>query len=356
MKHVSFVATILIAFLIFAVAGGTLLNVVMLNENKGPTYSSIDISQILSSSSLDIDLNNPNPNGGQNNVTNVTDSYNILLVVPDVASGCTDTIIVVNFCPDDSRVSTLSIPRDTCVVDPRGNLEKINSIYAAYGIEELCSSIKQLTAIDINYYFVLTIETVRSIIDYLDGVYYNLPVDLYYQDPTQNLYINLKAGFQLFDGAKAEQLLRFRGYNDWYHPTQEQLEYYSGSDMNRIRTQIDFMKQTFVQKFTLKYLSNINSILSVFMENTDANISADMIMSILSDTIQAYDGSLDFSNNMFSFYLGGDTEYRYSSVYDKEIYFWIPNDTICGNDGKVYTSDKIVMLLFLNDKESVSNK
>ena len=351
MKHISFILTIVISFIIFAFAGGVLLDVAIENETKGPIYTSVDISNILSSSSLDIDLEN-RPN--KEPITNITNSYNILLLVPDVASGCTDTIIIVNFCPEDGRISTLSIPRDTCVLMPNGSFDKINSIYAVYGIDKLCSTIKQLTAIDINYYFVLDIETVRAVIDYLDGVYYNLPVDLYYQDPTQNLYIDLKAGFQLFDGHKAEQLLRFRGYNNWYPATQEQLDYYGGSDMNRIRTQISFMKETFVQKFTLKYLTNINSILTVFMENTDTNISTDMIMSILTDTIENYNGSVDFASNMFSFYLGGETDYKYSSNYNKDIYFWVPNDTICTSDNKVYSIVDVVMLLFLNDKESVS--
>lgn len=353
MKHLGFITTIIISFIIFAVAGGVLLNVAFSNENKSPTYSSVDISHILSNSSLDLNLDN-RPNNTP--VTNITNSYNILLLVPDVASGCTDTIIILNFCPEEGRISTLSIPRDTCVMMPNGSWDKINSVYARYGIDKLCSTIKQVTAIDINYYFVLDIATVRAVIDYLDGVYYNLPVDLYYVDQAQDLYIDLKAGFQLFDGYKAEQLLRFRGYNDWYHPTAEQLSYYGGSDMNRIRTQISFMKETFIQKFTLKYLTNINSILTVFMENTDTNISTDMIMSILADTIDSYDGSIDFANNMFSFYLGGETEYRYSDNYEKDIYFWIPNDTICSSEDKVYSIDNIVMLLFLNDKESISAK
>lgn len=358
MKHLGFITTILTCFVIFAVAGCILLNAIVLN-NTGPTYSSIDISQILSDSAINKDnFGSPiSPDtDGSKPVANVTDSYNVLLLVPDVASGCTDTILIVNYYPEECRISTLSIPRDTCVVTPDGGFDKINLIYAIYGIETLCETIKQLTAIDINYYFVLNIETVRDVIDYLGGVYYNLPVDIYYEDPGQNLYINVKAGYQLYDGAMAEQLLRFREYNEWYKPTPKQLEYYSGSDMNRIRTQIDFVKAMVSQKFTLKHLSNLNSILSIFMEDTDTNITTDTMMSILSNTILAYDSATSITENMFSFYLGGETNYRYSSVYDKEIYFWIPDETICSNDGNVYTIEQVIMLLFLNDKEGISTK
>lgn len=359
MKHLGFISTILTCFVIFAVAGCMLLNAIVLNDNTGPTYSSIDISQILSDSAINKD-NVGSPVGPNTNVStpvaNITDSYNVLLLVPDASSGCTDTIIVVNFYPEECRISTLSIPRDTCVVTPDGGLDKINLIYAVYGIEALCDSIKQLTAIDINYYFVLNIETVRDVIDYLGGVYYNLPVDIYYIDYGQKFYVDIKAGYQLYNGAMAEQLLRFRKYNDWYNATAEQLEYYGGSDMNRMRTQIDFIKAAISQKFTLKYLTNINSILSILMERTDTNINTDTMMSILSDTILAIDKFKSISDNMFSFYLGGDEDYRYSNVYHKDIYFWIPDDTFCSSDGKVYTSDQITMLLFLNDKEAVSTK
>lgn len=363
MKHLGFISIILTCFIFFAVAGGILLNAILVDDNTGPTYSSIDISNILSDSAINhVDPQNPhNPNTGEQMpvpavVTNVTDSYNVLLLVPDVASGCTDTILIVNFYPEDCRISTLSIPRDTCVITPDGDYEKINSIYAVYGVETLCDTIKQLTAIDINYYFIMNIETVRTVVDYLGGVYYNLPVDIYYRDPSQNLYIDIKAGNQLYNGAMAEQLLRFREYNDWYHPTQAQLEYYGGSDMNRIRTQIDFVKAMVSQKFTLKYLTNLNSILSIFMEKTKTNINMDTMMSILSDTILAIDKVSSVTDRMFSFYLGGEVDYRYSNIYGKKLYFWIPNETICSNEGPVYSIDQVVMLLFLNDKDGVSSK
>ena len=49
--------------------------------------------------------------------------------------------------------------------------------------------------------------------DAIGGVDMYVPQDMYYTDPGQNLYINLREGYQHLDGAKAEQFVRYRsGY------------------------------------------------------------------------------------------------------------------------------------------------
>lgn len=351
MKYLKFTITIVVSFLMFAVAGGFLLNAVMYNKTASASLSNVEILQLLENTS-DAPLS---PDDTQNpNQSFVTDSYNILLLVPDVASGCTDTIMIVNYDPTVCRVSILSIPRDTCVKGPDGSWEKINSLYALYGIRTLCNAIKDVSGVDINYYFLLKIETVKEIIDYVGGVYYDLPVDLYYSDPEQDLLINLQAGYQLFNGDKAEQLLRFREYNTWYRPSKAQLAYYSGSDMNRIRTQIAFVKETIDQKFNLRYMAEANSLISILMNGSDTNISADMLTSILATTVNSFDDSFSIENNVFSFYLGGREDYRYSSKYGMDLYYWITDGTMCmsGTD-KVYSNEKIVNLLFSNNKSGI---
>ena len=58
-----------------------------------------------------------------------------------------------------------------------------------------------------------------------------------YDDPTQDLHIDLKAGVQMIDGEKAEQLLRFRKNNDGTsYPTE-----YGDNDTGRMRTQREFI-------------------------------------------------------------------------------------------------------------------
>ena len=46
----------------------------------------------------------------------------------------------------------------------------------------------------------------------IGGVEVDVPQNMNYEDPYQDLYIHLKKGVQLLDGKKAEQLVRFRKY------------------------------------------------------------------------------------------------------------------------------------------------
>ena len=63
--------------------------------------------------------------------------------------------------------------------------------------------------IPVNYYARINLEGFRNIIDILGGVEFNVPFDMLYDDPAQNLHISLEKGLQILDGVKAEQLVRF---------------------------------------------------------------------------------------------------------------------------------------------------
>ena len=72
-----------------------------------------------------------------------------------------------------------------------------------------------------------------QIVDAMGGVWFDVPRDMYYSDPLQNLYINQKAGYRLLTGDDAMQVLRFRdGANG-----------YKDGDLGRIKTQQAFLKE-----------------------------------------------------------------------------------------------------------------
>lgn len=73
-----------------------------------------------------------------------------------------------------------------------------------------------------------------------------------YDDPTQDLHIHLKAGYQLLDGNKAEQVLRFRHNNDGTsYPSS-----YGDNDIGRMRTQREFLKILMKQVANKKLITN----------------------------------------------------------------------------------------------------
>lgn len=223
-------------------------------------------------------LDTINP-GASSSVSNIfkplaigKDPINVLLLVGDQSSGCTDTMMIVNYNPVTSNVSIMSIPRDTKIYKSNTKTAKINSLYASKnGVEHLVTTLDDLMGIKINYYCHFNIETVKEIIDSLGGVDYYVPADMYYYDPTQNLKIDLKKGQQHLDGDKCEQLLRFRkpaaGHNN-----KELKEYYDGSDLNRIKTQQNFIKELLRQKLTLYYVPKINDIVQVVYKNLETNM------------------------------------------------------------------------------------
>ena len=260
-------------------------------------------------------------------------SYNFLLLVADWSSGCTDSIIVVNVNQDSGRITTLSIPRDCYVKLPNGQNGKINEIYCKYGISKLCDYIKGFTGIDINYYAVITGETVGNLIDAVGGIEYNVPVDI----PS----IGLSKGMQHLDGKKAVNLLRFRNfYYSTDKVTDEQLAWYDGRDINRVKTAIGIIQAFAEQKFTLEYILNINSYINIVLDNANTNIKTETLLSMINIMWDHYD-KITKDSNFNSYYLGG--QYSSGKYYNQygSMWVWEVNDCMVNynNNKAYYTSD-----------------
>jgi len=200
------------------------------------------------------------------------DPVNFLVLVGDKAEANTDTMLLVNFNPSTDKLSILSIPRDTKVNVPGLKIPKVNSLYARKDGERLLvETVSSLLDVNIKYYVYFNISTFRKIIDLLGGVEINVPVNMDYDDPTQNLHIHLKKGKQRLDGKKAEQFLRFRHPNANGY-TKEMKKYYDGSDIKRIEAQQYFLKELIRQKANILYLPKLNDIINVVYDNLETNI------------------------------------------------------------------------------------
>ncbi len=200
-----------------------------------------------------------------------TDPVNILLMVGDKSDYNTDTMMLINFAPKENRACMISIQRDTKVLI-NGSTRKINSAFAIGGPQLTTDTISTLLGVNINYFVHIKISTFGKVIDMLGGVYYKIPVNLDYEDPSQGLIIHLKKGYQLLDGDKAEQFLRFRHPQHSWSYSQKFLQYYDGSDTKRTEHQLDFVKQLIKQKANLGYLGQFKNILNTVFEETDTNI------------------------------------------------------------------------------------
>ncbi len=125
-------------------------------------------------------------------------------VSTDLNSNLTDTIMLCGYNPKTNQAMMLSIPRDTFIGTnknrARGN-DKINSLYAK-GVDKTVEAVEELTGIDIDYYAVINNDLLIQMVDVIGGVDFEVPIDMDYDDPTQDLHIHLKKGMQRIDGEK----------------------------------------------------------------------------------------------------------------------------------------------------------
>ena len=206
-------------------------------------------------------------------------------VSTDISTQFTDTLMFCQYNPSTQKASILSIPRDTFVGSSPNSAkaaDKINAIYSRKGISTLEEKVSNVVGEQVDYYVVVKTNALIEMVDVLGGVWFEVPIDMVYDDPTQDLHINLKAGYQKLDGDKAEQLLRFRHSNpDSNGKTTTYPAEYGTDDYGRMRTQREFMKATLKQAMSIKNIFKIKKIINCIMSNVETNMGEDIIKSYL---------------------------------------------------------------------------
>ena len=206
-------------------------------------------------------------------------------VSTDISTQFTDTLMFCQYNPSTQKASILSIPRDTFVGSSPNSAkaaDKINAIYSRKGISTLEEKVSNVVGEQVDYYVVVKTNALIEMVDVLGGVWFEVPIDMVYDDPTQDLHINLKAGYQKLDGDKAEQLLRFRHSNpDSNGKTTTYPAEYGTDDYGRMRTQREFMKAILKQAMSIKSIFKIKKIINCIMSNVETNMGEDIIKSYL---------------------------------------------------------------------------
>ncbi len=122
-----------------------------------------------------------------------------------------DTMILVNIDPRDRSINAISIPRDSKVYISGGHgVQKINAAHALGGIELTKSTIEETLGIKIDNYVLVNNAAVRKLVDAIGGVPLYIEKDMYYNDNTAGLHINLPKGIHVLNGNEVEGYLRYR--------------------------------------------------------------------------------------------------------------------------------------------------
>lgn len=224
----------------------------------------------------------------------------ILGVSEDISTELTDTIMVAGYNPDTGKAFLVSIPRDTFVGSSQSRAKASDKINAQYqkGIENSISAAEEITGLEIDDYIVIKTSMLIDIVDQIGGVEFDVPIDMDYDDPTQDLHIHLSKGIQMIDGQEAEELLRFRHNNDGSsYPSS-----YGDNDFGRMRTQRDFIKAVASQTLSLGNITKINGIINAVSDNLITNMSTRELLAYV-PKIAVFDTS-----NLVTEQIPGDTK------------------------------------------------
>ena len=183
---------------------------------------------------------------------------NVLVLGTDEGGLRSDVIMIFSVNQKKGTINLVSIPRDTKVY-VNGSAMKINAALAVGGEKLTIQKVKGIAGIPIHDYVTFNFNAVKDIVDALDGVEFDVPQNMDYEDPEQNLYIHLRKGKQVLNGEKAIQLLRFRSY--------------AMADIQRNSVQQEFVKAIFEQKANMSYFTKIPSVYSIVNENIVSSMS-----------------------------------------------------------------------------------
>ena len=193
----------------------------------------------------------------------------------------TDTIMVASYNPNSQRAVLLSIPRDSFTgknTKKATASEKINAIYnLTKDPQENLDAVNELTGLDIKYYMVVKTEALIELVDAIGPIEYDVPTNMNYDDPTQDLHIHINKGMQEIDGEKAEQLLRFRKNNDGTTFPAE----YGDNDIGRMRNQREFIMAVIDQTVTAGNITKLGQILDIASRNLITNVDFNAIKDYL---------------------------------------------------------------------------
>ncbi len=199
-------------------------------------------------------------------------TYTFAIVGTDVISGSTDTILVGMLDTADGKLNLVSIPRDT-IVNTAYDIKKINYVYPACvnngkdGMVALLDVFEDLLGYRVDSYALVDVEVCAQLVDAIGGVWFDVPIDMDWDAPDQELYIHIKAGYQLLNGEDAVKVMRFRYSNDGKNT-------YAGGDIDRIQVQHDLLMALAKQMLSLGNIPNLGKIAAIYEENVTTNVTA----------------------------------------------------------------------------------
>ena len=119
--------------------------------------------------------------------------FTILLGGLDDENGGSDTNLLVALDAENKTINVASLPRDT-LLDVSWSVKKLNNAYHHGGFSQTMSEVSRLLGIPVDYYVTVDLRAFVELVDEIGGVDFDIPVDMDYDDPYQDLQIHFEKG------------------------------------------------------------------------------------------------------------------------------------------------------------------
>jgi len=115
-------------------------------------------------------------------------------------------------------------------------------------------------------------EAIGRLVDAVNGVEFEVPFDMDYDDPYQDLHIHQKKGLRVLDGRDAMEVIRFRKSND-DAPYKIKM-----GDLERTQIQRDFLTAVLKKCLTPEILLKLPTLVDIFVDNVDTDLTVGNIL------------------------------------------------------------------------------
>lgn len=198
-----------------------------------------------------------------------------------------DSILFVQINLDTREYVFCPIPSNTLVAD-KGIDKTLGSLLGESGPEYIKNKVSALLNIYIDYYAMFTLDALEEFIDELDGIEFDVPVDMQYSDPSEGeegLTIDIKKGRQKLTGEQAVKMLRYVSYDK--------------GDAVRRSLIVDFMKTVLAEITGPSYLTKLPGL---FTEAVGAGkLQTNFTEEALAENLDAVFAYPDFTKTVLAF-------------------------------------------------------
>lgn len=244
------------------------------------------------------------------------DMYTVLIAGQADPDYNTDTILLASYDVTSQKVTVVNIPRETMVNVP-WDIKTIGSVYQYYGggdegMLRLREVVTDLFGFAPDYTIRIDLDAFGEIVDTIGGVGFDVPMDMDYEDPAQDLSIHINQGYQTLNGQQAMGVVRFRTVKNGLET----------GNIGRIDTQQAFLQAMADQILQIQNISQISQIAETLAENVNTDLSASNILWFMQ---QAILGGLDAEDIQFVTLPGEYSHYR-SQTFQVDLSCYLPDE------------------------------